>query len=690
MDCTAGIRSCALVCAVIWLAPALVSAGGQEEADGSQPAATGAADVAGAGAELPDTPQRPWTYGSRAEFRAAAGRALPALGEAPMLAQQVSGGDLPPVAERVPDEPLIVVPIEEIGSYGGQMNTTVMDGPVTWWFPAYWLEEPPVQLRPDAKTWYPNWLLGVEQSADDRTITLRLRPGMKWSDGAPFTADDVAFWFDDMNMNRELRPSVPTSLNVGGAPARGRRIDDHAFELSFAAPRPNFALRQLTLPQYMWSMGFIAEPKHYLAQFHLSYNPQANELAKEGGFDDWTQLFNARQGPYGKSADDLGRPVLEAWVLQEAATDYALWERNPFYWKVDVAGNQLPYFDRVQNRSAATKEAFMIAALGGEVDFVSSILTIEDFPVLTQNAEAGGYEVRLWQKRAGAGVNYFFRQTYKPDPVMQELLRDKRFRRALSLAINRAEINDLLYFGRGTPSQAAVPPGSVYHVPEHFRRDAAYDPETANRLLDELGLKLGADGIRRRPDGKELFVKIEGYHEQETPITSTAELVKDYWEAVGVKTDFDFREDNSFDGRRSADEVMIASHVIDMLPDSIYEGSLWSPPSFGWWSEELANIYFAEGIDGLRAAGMEPDLLRYFELSEQFAQTAGDDEKVAVANRIGELWADNLWMAGTVGGDLPHPALVRKDMGNVAAKGFATYFTFYQIPHLPAQYFRRQ
>lgn len=688
MDCTAGIRSCALVCAVIWLASALVSAGGQEEADGSQPAATGAADMAGA--ELPDTPQRPWTYGSRAEFRAAAGRALPALGEAPMLAQQVSGGDLPPVAERVPDEPLIVVPIEEIGSYGGQMNTTVMDGPVTWWFPAYWLEEPPVQLRPDAKTWYPNWLLGVDQSADDRTITLRLRPGMKWSDGAPFTADDVAFWFDDMNMNRELRPSVPTSLNVGGAPARGRRIDDHTFELSFAAPRPNFALRQLTLPQYMWSMGFIAEPKHYLAQFHLSYNPQANELAKEGGFDDWTQLFNARQGPYGKSADDLGRPVLEAWVLQEAATDYALWERNPFYWKVDVAGNQLPYFDRVQNRSAATKEAFMIAALGGEVDFVSSILTIEDFPVLTQNAEAGGYEVRLWQKRAGAGVNYFFRQTYKPDPVMQELLRDKRFRRALSLAINRAEINDLLYFGRGTPSQAAVPPGSVYHVPEHFQRDAAYDPETANRLLDELGLKLGADGIRRRPDGKELFVKIEGYHEQETPITSSAELVKDYWEAVGVKTDFDFREDNSFDGRRSADEVMIASHVIDMLPDSIYEGSLWSPPSFGWWSEELANIYFAEGIDGLRAAGMEPDLLRYFELSEQFAQTAGDDEKVAVANRIGELWADNLWMAGTVGGDLPHPALVRKDMGNVAAKGFATYFTFYQIPHLPAQYFRRQ
>lgn len=688
MDCTAGIRSCALVCAVIWLAPALVSAGGQEEADGSQPAATGAADMAGA--ELPDTPQRPWTYGSRAEFRAAAGRALPALGEAPMLAQQVSGGDLPPVAERVPEEPLIVVPIEEIGSYGGQMNTTVMDGPVTWWFPAYWLEEPPVQLRPDAKTWYPNWLLGVDQSADDRTITLRLRPGMKWSDGAPFTADDVAFWFDDMNMNRELRPSVPTSLNVGGAPARGRRIDDHTFELSFAAPRPNFALRQLTLPQYMWSMGFIAEPKHYLAQFHLSYNPQANQLAKEGGFDDWTQLFNARQGPYGKSADDLGRPVLEAWVLQEAATDYALWERNPFYWKVDVAGNQLPYFDRVQNRSAATKEAFMIAALGGEVDFVSSILTIEDFPVLTQNAEAGGYEVRLWQKRAGAGVNYFFRQTYKPDPVMQELLRDKRFRRALSLAINRAEINDLLYFGRGTPSQAAVPPGSVYHVPEHFQRDAAYDPETANRLLDELGLKLGADGIRRRPDGKELFVKIEGYHEQETPITSTAELVKDYWEAVGVKTDFDFREDNSFDGRRSADEVMIASHVIDMLPDSIYEGSLWSPPSFGWWSEELANIYFAEGIGGLRAAGMEPDLLRYFELSEQFGQTAGDAEKVAIANRIGELWADNLWMAGTVGGDLPHPALVRKDMGNVAAKGFATYFTFYQIPHLPAQYFRRQ
>jgi peptide/nickel transport system substrate-binding protein len=439
----------------------------------------------------------------------------------------------------------------------------------------------------------------------------------------------------------------------------------------------------------MWSMGFIAEPKHYLSQFHITYNAKANDLAKAGGLENWTQLFNARQGPYGKSSDDIGRPVLEAWVLQEAATDYALWERNPFYWKVDIAGNQLPYYDRVQNRSAATKESFMIAALGGEVDFVSSILTIEDFPVLTQNAEAGNFEVRLWQKRAGAGVNYFFRQSYKPDPAMEELLRDKRFRRALSLAINREEINELLYFGKGTPSQAAVPPGSVYHVPEHFQRDAAYDPDEANRILDELGLKMGGDGIRRRPDGKELFVKIEGYHEQETPITSTAELVKNYWEAVGVKTDFDFREDNSFDGKRSADEVMVASHVIDMLPDSIFDGSLWAPPSFGWWSEELANVYFAEGIAGLRAAGMEPDLLRFFELSEQFNQTAGEDDRVAIANQIGELWADNLWMVGTVGGDLPHPALVKNDMGNVASEGFATYFTFYQIPHLPAQYFRR-
>ena len=210
MDFRAIVRSLVLVGAMIWLAPGLVLAGGEEEAD-DQPAASGEA-TGGAGGDLPDTPDRPWTYGSHAELQAATGLTLPALSEAPMLAQMVSSGTLPPVAERVPDEPLIVVPIEAIGSYGGQMNTTIMDGPVTWWFPAYWLEDPPVQLRPNAKTWYPNWLLGVDQSADDRTITLRLRPGMKWSDGAPFTTEDVAFWFDDMNMNKELHPSVPTSL----------------------------------------------------------------------------------------------------------------------------------------------------------------------------------------------------------------------------------------------------------------------------------------------------------------------------------------------------------------------------------------------------------------------------------------------------------------------------------------------
>ena len=180
---------------------------------------------------------------------------------------------------------------------------------------------------------------------------------------------------------------------------------------------------------------------------------------------------------------------------------------------------------------------------------------------------------------------------------MEESCATSGFRRALSWPSTARTQRAFLYFA-GYPVAGRGAPGSVYHVPEDFQRDAAYDPEEANRILDEMGLEMGADGIRRRADGKELFVKIEGYHEQETPITSTAELVKNYWEAVGVKTDFDFREDNSFDGKRSADEVMIASHVIDMLPDSIYEGSLWSPPSFGWWSEEMANVYFAEGIAG--------------------------------------------------------------------------------------------
>ena len=351
---------------------AVFGGGSKEE---PKPEAPAAKTTAG----LPASPLRPWVYNTVQDYESATGATITEFSEAPMLSAMVSSG-----------------------KYGGTIHYTEIEALPGWYVPAYWLEEPPVQLTPDGKSTYPNWMKSVEQSADDRTV--------------------------------------------------------------------------------------------------------------------------------------------EAWVLKDLTTTHSVFERNPYYWKVDIAGNQLPYTDRLEVKTATNKESLMIDAVGGDTDFLLWTITLEHFPVLKQNEATGNYTLRTWTKFAGAAVVYFMYLAFT-GPGLRDILRDVRFRRALSLAINREEINNLLFFGKATPIQAAVP------------------------------------------------------------------------------------------------------------------------------------------------AGMPEEMIRFFELQDEFRSAEAEGEKIRIASEIGDIWAEQLWVIGTVDGNVPHPCLVSNELKNVAKVGLVTYFTFNHMVHIPAQYY---
>jgi len=628
-------------------------------------------------------------YSAPGNYERATGKRIQSFHEAPMLRTKVAAGEIPPLQQRLPDEPLVVEPVEEIGQYGEALHLTLPEPPSDWGFNSYWLHEPPIQLTPDLKDIYPNWLKGFKHSDDYKTWTLFLRKGLKWSDGHPLTADDVMFWYEDIILNDELYPVKPLAMMHGGKLAKVERVDDYTVRFRFATPFPDFATAYLTLPEYMYNTGTIIRPKHYLMKYHIKYNPKADELAKKEGFDHWHQLFNDKGGGPATGHKTIGRPTLEPWVLKALAPDHATFERNPYYWKVDTNGNQLPYIDRIEVKSVASLEAFKMSVVGGETDFALADISVKDIPLLKKNEGKGGYEVRFWKKKQGAAVCYFFYQDYGEDSVTRKILWDVRFRRALSVAIKRDEINKLLFFGKGTPSQATVPPGSKYFVPETWQAYAQYDPEEANRLLDEMGLKWNKDHTYRlRPDGKPLFIKIEGaiWALTEAPFQAAAELVKGYWEAVGVKTDFDFSD--LLVTRMNAKKAMVTTHLLDMPSDLIYKGWLWPPASTEWWAPMAWYDVWKEG--GRKEAekkGVPEDVIRFYELTEKFGSALSEEEKIKMAKEINLLWSKNLWVIGTVGGDLPSPCVVKNYLRNAPQSGYVGYFNFQQIPYIPAQFF---
>ena len=609
--------------------------------------------------------------------------------EAPMLAALVSAGSLPPVDDRLPDVPQVVEPQaslgQSIGEYGGTANVLHLrpDRTRDGWYLAG--TDPFLRIDFDQSTIVTNMPERYELSGDGMTFTFKLRAGMKWSDGEPFGLHDIEFWHTDILQNESLTPSVPGGFAPGGEVMRYEAVDETTARLHFSAPHPLFT----TLLVGGWG-GVLTPPSHYLKQFHIAHNSDADKVAKEAGFDAWHQYFNDRNHHFIGFPMKPDLPTLNPYTQTRKETDLLVYERNPFYWKVDSAGNQLPYIDRIVSRRLEDLQVYYGKIISGEVDFAAAeghTVNFQEFPMFKENEAAGQYRVLLWQYTNQSSPTLMLNQTLEGDEVLRDLFREVNFRRALSLAIDRHEINEVLYFGRAKPTQINALSTSKYYNPDYDDSWAQFDPDRANQMLDELGLEWDRNReFRLRPDGKRLAWTFLTQSIQ----PALEELIKEYWAAVGVDLSINVLNIELYRERVRANDLQMGAWGHDGSSDFLIFNdpyNLVPTPSTGnAWSQ-----LWAKWLDSGGDQGEEPpaDVVQMYDNWQQLQATVDEAEGVRLGKEILTWVSENLPVIGTVG-YFPTVFIIKDNLMNVPETYLYGWDMLYTFPAHPELFYLQQ
>jgi peptide/nickel transport system substrate-binding protein len=456
---------------------------------------------------------------------------VPAMQETPALLEQVKSGALPPVAERIPAQPRILTRFaggDGPGRPGGQLDTLVIAARDTLLMTVYGYTR--LIVYDDTFALHPDILESYDVK-DGRAFTLRLRAGHKWSDGQPFTTEDFRFYWEDVANNRELSPSgLPVELLVDGKPPKVEIIDERTIRYTWDKPNPYFIASQARAAPL-----FLFRPAHYLKKFHAKYTPEREILkSAKGGEQDgrWVDTYRRLDVMYANDNVDL--PTLNPWVnTTPSPAQRFVFVRNPYFHRVDRNGRQLPYIDRVIFTVVAANLIPAKAGLG-ESDLQVRYLNTRDYTFLRKSAQSAGVAVHLWEAGLGSQLA-FYPNLNAADGTWRKVLRDVRFRRALSLAIDRDELNQLVFLGLAKPSNNTIMQRSPLFRPEYATRWATHDPALADKLLDESGLG-GRDsrGIRLLPDGRPATIVVE-YSSELAEDADILQLVADYWKKIGIE-----------------------------------------------------------------------------------------------------------------------------------------------------------
>jgi peptide/nickel transport system substrate-binding protein len=599
--------------------------------------------------------------------------------QSPMLDSLVKRGKLPPVEQRLPDEPMVVHPVEHTGRYGGQLRVPSRAASEMYEM-IYWLFEPLLRFASDGRTLEPNVAEAWDLAADGKSVTIHLRKGMRWSDGVKVTTRDVRFAYEDVILHPDLTPQVPAIFQVDGVSLNLEIIDDHTFRFQFDQPYGSFPI---FLTHTIGGQSLLM-PRHHLEKLHPKYvsKRRLQEQARAHGFAHWFQLFADRnyaaRSHNARTPPDF--PTLSAWqVVDSPAIGHVILHRNPYYWKVDPEGKQLPYIDRAHSVAVTSPEALNLTLISGKMDFATSAVHMDNTPLFLSGAERGGYDVHFWESNHGTWIGYYFNQTY-PDPVLRQIFRDRRFRIAMSLAIDREKINEVLFFGKASPQQLTVSPYCSYYDSKFARSYADHDPQEAGRLLDEIGLpRDGPDPWRRRPDGEPLRILVE-----HTPARSTqiiCEIVKQDWEKIGVQVDLRSIDGPLWHTRLVGNALQVAVTLDDVATDfgvlstPLYGVFLWGPQWARWF--ESSGAYGEQPPDAIREA---------YAGWQQLRRAIGDEQRLALGRRLIEWQAQNLWGIGTVGRML-QPVIVSKRLKNVPRRGLSGYPWLATFHHHPEQFY---
>jgi peptide/nickel transport system substrate-binding protein len=598
-----------------------------------------------------------------------------AFNESPFLADK----GLPPVAERLPVNPMVITPFEGKTNYGGTLRVGIGGTNPGWgglWYVAGW--ETLVFWTSDMSNVQPNIAESWEVSDDVRSYTFKLREGMKWSDGAPFTADDIMFYIEDVLMNEELNGGAVTAdwlPESTGDKLQVEKLDDYTVKFTFAEPNGTFLYTLATFSgrQIAWY------PKHYLEQFHAKYNENIDELVASEGKTSWNELFQAKAfGPVTDTVDYFSvseRPTLFPWVVKTpigTGTQITM-ERNPYYWKVDDAGNQLPYIDEIIGTVYEEGEARTLAMLNGELDYVKDPGSENRSLYFGAADEGKPLYVRTLISDGGNTNSLHFNQTAQ-DPIVAEVFANKDFRIGMSHAINREEIIEIVHNGQGTPAQTSPLEGSPLYNEQLATQYTEYNVDLANEALDKVLPEKDADGFRLASDGQRFSFALTVSNDLSfgTYYVQVAELLKEYWAAVGVEMQINSIPNEQFELalRENTIEATLFTDgsqagilpIID--PVTTVPGSYHSHFGNAWYG------WLTKAANRDQSIAMTDDALAVRKMyDENVLRATSPDAQIAAMQEVLQASADNFWVLGISRfGELYYPLSSR--VGNIPETWF--------------------
>ena len=586
--------------------------------------------------------------------------------DAPMLADMVAAGDLPPVEERVPSNPLVVQPAEMIGQYGGVLRRA-FTGPGDRQNYERWINDYTLFWDTGATEIRPRLAWKWESNEDATVWTIYLREGAKWSDGEPFTADDYIFWREHIVSNDDLVPAKPWWIQWGGELATFEKIDDVTFTITFAQAFPTWpvALASSTVNGYLHTGrtgGGLYAPRHYLEQFHPDFvgQEEVDAMAQEAGFDSWNLFFLSKSD----AAMNPESPVMSPWKpVTIVASNELVFERNPYFWAVDTEGQQLPYLDGISLELVEELEVLNLRAIAGNYTVQGRHMQFSKLPVIRENEEAGNYFVNFWGSSTRNPAAVYINMDWNADPeIAAYTVESLEFRKALSLAIERSEINETYFLGVGT--EASLCPANT---PPYFNSDrwdeefGRFDPEEANTILDSIGLEnKDSDGYRLLPSGERLVLRIDAVSGSFLPYPEMGETLAQMWQDIGIQLIVNPVERSLWIERTEANEPMMSLFETgDWNPETdtrLIPGVRYAPVATTWGVTPNPDPADYDGPQWLK-----DQILKHWEA----IQTLDPEARRALYIEGMEMMCDNQPMLGMVV-DVPvYTTLIKNNLRNV-------------------------
>lgn len=574
--------------------------------------------------------------------------------ERSQFATMVKNKQLPPIEQRLPvrEDLLVVQPLRDVGKYGGTWRRGFL-GPSDAWSGTRALLHDFVLFWDYSETKViPNVAKGFQFSQDYRTMTLSLRRGLKWSDGTPLTADDFMFWYNDVYLNKDLTPA-PTALSVvtpeGRLQVKMEKVDDFTIKYTAPVPWPVLPERLSWLygfsgpAGYSWmgpqGGGFL--PAHYLKKFHPKYTPMAeiDRMVKDAKLDNWMKLFGDKNNWF----ENREVPTVAPWIMRSpiSASTWVV-EPNPYFYQVDTAGNQLPYFDQAVCVMATDAEVLNLRAMAGEIDMQSRHLQLSKLPLFIENQKKGNYKVWLDPVDYGAITDIMINHGWDGDPEIRKWLLNVDFKRALSVAIERNQINEALFSGLGTPGSPIPAKHNQYYPGDEYRtKFHTFDPKQANDLLDKIGLnKKDSEGYRLRTDGKgRLALELDcGRQKGIIPSCEVAEMVAQMWKKVGI-----FAEVKDLGGIYNTKEEN------NEIPIQIWENRNSDlQPGFDRSTGPAIDKWLATGGKEGKAPPEGYSFKKVYDMIQKMDQLP-PEQRTEIGKEIWRIYIDEMWTIGTVG-----------------------------------------